>query len=330
MSITPNRGLPLMESSQAQPEVVYNAAMEILDVAETLEVEQSGDSPGVLAVTKIKFVGATVSGSAGVATVTVDPTSGGGGSPLTVDALTNVTLITFTGPAVSVAAGATGEAVVSIDTVSGGSSGGGNLSADTHPIFGDALDDEFEGTSLDGKWTQGNWSSTSLAFADGAIKITPPNDGGLHAIYQNISGSTWKVRAKLHMFDGATGAGDNMGIFVRNSSSGANYTFGPFGPSGNLLLLSASSFTTLVASVQNSFPSFWTTSDLIDYRYYEIENNGTNLIWRTSKTGVNGSFVQFNSTSLATFITTADQVGLAIDTNHSGTGLICDWFRRMA
>lgn len=125
MSVTPNRGLPLMEPSQAQPEVVFNDAMEILDTGTTLEVEHSGSSPGVRDVVKMKFVGATVTEeSGGVAVVTVDATSGGGGggSPLTVDTETDVTKITFEGAAVSVAPGATGEAVVTIDTVSGGGS----------------------------------------------------------------------------------------------------------------------------------------------------------------------------------------------------------------
>lgn len=80
MSTTPNRHLPLMEPSQAQPEVPYNAAMEILDVAESLEVEQSGDSPGVRGVTKIKFLGSTVTDEGGGSVlVTADATSGGGG-----------------------------------------------------------------------------------------------------------------------------------------------------------------------------------------------------------------------------------------------------------
>lgn len=122
MSTTPNRGITLMEPSQAQPEVVFNSAMETLDVGTSLEVEASGASPGVRDVVKMKFVGATVTEeSGGVAVVTVDPTSGGsGGSPLTVDTLTNTTKITFEGAAVSVAPGTAGEAVVTIDTVSGG------------------------------------------------------------------------------------------------------------------------------------------------------------------------------------------------------------------
>lgn len=89
MSTTPNLHLPLMEPSQAQPEVVYNAAMEILDAGGpggggSLEVEQSGASPGVLSVTKIIFSGPAVSVAAGPSTgdvvVTIDTVSGAGGS----------------------------------------------------------------------------------------------------------------------------------------------------------------------------------------------------------------------------------------------------------
>lgn len=81
MSTTPNRHLPLMESSQAQPEVVYNAAMEILDIGTSLEVESSGASPGVREVIKLKFIGASVTEeTGGVAVVTIDPTTGSGSS----------------------------------------------------------------------------------------------------------------------------------------------------------------------------------------------------------------------------------------------------------
>lgn len=125
MSVTPNRGLPLMEASQAQPEVVYNAAMHNLDAGENpLEVETSGASPGVTNVSKIKFVGATITEeTGGVAVVTIDGTSGGGGGSLEltdgVHDLTGVTKITVTGATVG------GSSAAATLTFSGGGSGGG-------------------------------------------------------------------------------------------------------------------------------------------------------------------------------------------------------------
>lgn len=111
MSVTPNRGIPLMEPSQSEPEVVYNAAMEVLDVAETLEVEQLGSSPGVRGVTKIKFSGASVTDlGGGMIEVTVDMVTGAGGGSLELTDgthdLTGVTKITVVGLTVGGTAGA--------------------------------------------------------------------------------------------------------------------------------------------------------------------------------------------------------------------------------
>lgn len=105
MTATPNLGIEYMESSQSQPEIIFNEAMNKIDAAvgdptsggSPLEVELQGSSPGV----------------------------------------ENVTKIIFDGPAASVAAGANpGEVVVTIDTVSGGSSGGGGGSGGV--LIGDA------------------------------------------------------------------------------------------------------------------------------------------------------------------------------------------------
>jgi hypothetical protein len=69
---TPNLGLPYIDPNQAQPEVKINEAWDLIDAfaGETghgggaIQVEEEGDSPPVSA-TKLKFIGATVTGESG-------------------------------------------------------------------------------------------------------------------------------------------------------------------------------------------------------------------------------------------------------------------------
>lgn len=350
MSVTPNRGLPLMESSQAQPEVDFNAAMEILDVAESLEVEQSGDSPGVRGVTKMVFSGASVTDNGdGSVTVAIDGTSGGGGGgSLTVDALTDITQITFTGPAVSVSAGGTGEAVVTIDTVSGGSGGGeGNLTPDTHPSVPDDSDDEFEGASLDTggtrrsgakAWSTVNFTGSSTSQARGALTLTTDvNGSGSRApryVVQPLSGSAWKYRAKFQtIFNGSNTNVAGLALF--ESATGKSITFG-------VLANPAFSVTGLVYSSLSAFNTalFVTTYDTHDtlttetaWRYWEIELASGTVHLRMSVTGLEGSFVELGTEAISSAFTTApDGIGFYGETVSASKAAVLNaaWFRRIA
>lgn len=344
MSVTPNKSLPLMEPSQSQPETVYNAAMEILDVTEALEVEQSGDSPGVLAVTKLKFVGATVAGSAGVATVTIDATSGGGGgSPLTVDTETNVTKITFTGPAVSVAPGATGEAIVTIDTVSGGSGGGGAaLSVDSYPTSPDATDDEMDGTigTLNAKWTWYHQNSATAVYnGQGALKfvgtINSAEDVGM--IGQPLpGGAAWRFRSKISVLN--TADFNNFGMYLHETGSGKILQYGMvhYSGAGQIWVETAGGFTSggsvPLQSTQTPLWPLGVGGPSLPL-YFEMELASGTLHFRHSITGLDGSFVEFYSVAQTTpFTTTPNVIGLGGYSFNASVALIgyCNWFRRKA
>lgn len=347
MSNTPKLGLPLMESSQSQPEVVYNEACEILDnLGASLEVEQSGDSPGVTQVTKLKFLGASVTEeSAGVAVVTVDATSGSG-SPLTVDALTNITKITFDGPAVSVAAGTTGEAVVTIDTISGGSGGGdSNLTPDSHPASPNDADDEFEGVSLDTAgtrragakaWSQVNFSGSSVSLAQGSIVcVGDGTAGSLHSIVQAITGTAWRVRAKFSALYGGTAV--SGGFIARESSSSKSVHAGELGNTGaspNTWIAYFSDDTTLTSNVNLTGCAgfFDVTTGTFHEIHHELELASGALHYRVSRSGVDGTFQQVASITLATAgLSAVDQIGLSFFGGvNAAPMLLCDWFRRVA
>lgn len=337
MSTTPNRHIPLMEPSQAQPEVVYNAAMEILDVAESLEVEQSGDSPGARGVTKIKFLGSTVTDEGGgVVLVTADSVSGGGGSLELTDGshdLTGVTKITVSG---AVVGGTAGAATL---TISGGGGGGSeNVTPDSHPASADAMDDEFEGTSLDAKWTWYHQNTASVAFEAGAVKFTATinasEDVGM--IGQPLpGGGAWRFRAKLSALTQASV--NNAGLYLHETGTGKILQFGllDLSGTGTIWVETASSFTGSGSIATSGAALLWPLG--LNYpstpAYFEIELASGTLHFRLSNTGYDGTFVEFYSVAQTTPFTTAPNViGLGGYSFNGSTPvrLYCDWFRRMA
>lgn len=354
MSVTPNRGLPLMEPSQSQPEAVFNEAMEILDTGTTLEVEHSGSSPGVRDVVKMKFVGATVTEeSGGVAVVTVDATSGGGGggSPLTVNTLTDITKITLGGAAVSVDAGATGEAVVTIDTVSGGGGGGsgGNVTPDSHPESPMDADDEFEGTTLDTggtrragaeAWSWVNQNGATAVLDAGSLVLTEHINSAadVNFIVQSIttSSTAWRYRSKLSEL--LAQQYNNGGIILRESSTGKLCNFGlvNYGGALGMWVEYASNETgTPTLGSEGALAGAWPFGITLPSSqiYLEVELASGTIHFRWSPTGFDGSFAEFYSAAQTTFFTTTpNQIGLGgYSFNASVAGvLFVDWFRQMA
>lgn len=301
MSVTPNRGLTLMEPSQAQPEIVFNENMQILD----------------------------------------DPTSGGGGGgSLTVDTLTAITKITFSGPAVSVAPGVTGEAVVTVDTISGGSGGGAsNITPDTHPFAPDAMDDEFEGTTLDAKWTWYHQNTASVSFEQGAVKFVGTINGSedVALIGQPLpGGGPWRFRAKLSALTRASA--NNVGVYLHETGSGKIVEYGLINLTGTptLWVENAASFTAGGAiSFSAGLSALWPLG--VSYpttpMYFEIELASGTLHFRLSNTGYEGTFVEVYSVTQTTlFTTTPNVIGLGGYSFNGSTPseMFCDWFRRMA
>lgn len=338
MSTTPNRHIPLMEPSQAQPEVVYNAAMEILDT-ESLEVEQSGDSPGARGVTKIKFLGSTVTDEGGgVVLVTADSVSGGGGSLELTDGshdLTGVTKITVSG---AVVGGTAGAATL---TISGGGGGGGssNVTPNTHPASPDTIDDEGEGTpgTLDAKWTTYNFSGATAVYNEqGAIVLTAPAASGVNCRYigQPLTGSAWRVRCAVDIQMSASL--HNAGILAYESATGKvmrmtiyNNTGVPTYQVTALTSLSGSGAFTTSGTI--GLPIALSTCQKV---YMELELASGVLHARFSTSGYDGTFNELGTPVNVTdaFTTGSNVIGIFAESQSAGNPMSAwfDWFRRMA
>jgi len=333
---TPNLDLKYLDPSQSQPEVKINDAWDKIDAAVgTIAVSDLSSPPIVGHAIEIQFVGATVTHeTGGRARVEIDSAgSGGGGSPLTVTdgthTVTDVTEIDFSFGGIVTDLGG-GVAQVYIDPVSGGGSGSANITPDTHPAPPNTLDDEMEGTSLDAKWTWRNQGSTTAVFANGSIILGGVTDGLIHGITQVAPGSTpYTIETKVAIAAASQGSGTGIGLYVRNSS-GNLYAYLLDSASGPLVCYAFNSPTSFNGALFSSATIPFSTFNTTDWVYMQIVNDGTNLKFNASLTGVPGSYQQIGTVALATFIGAVSDVGLVVNINVAGAVGIADWFRRTA
>lgn len=228
----------------------------------------------------------------------------------------------------------------------GGGSSDANVTPDTHPASQSVNDDEFEtGSSIDTTGarfsgaTPWAWRNQGAATAvvhpeQGALVLTTPTAVGvnLRLVEQAISGSTWRIRAKIVGFKGTNVDFAFGGITVANSGSGKTGTWMIQRSSSSVTLqLNRYNSATSQAAGEAGVAPFDTVPRHNDTFYLEIEQTATQLIYRYSFYGVDDTFVDYITENLATFFTSIDRVGLIVSTgNGSSASLIVDWFRKVA
>jgi hypothetical protein len=350
---TTNLDLQYLDPSQAEPEVKVNDAWNKIDAAVGLaagvEVSQSGDSPSgnVKAVKRIKFVGATVTEETdSVAVVTIESGGGsdgdggsseGGSSPVDVtDGTTtvdNITAIHFTSGATVTASGSVAEVAIA-----GGDGGGtatflnGNVTPDSHPASPTARDDEFEGTTLDPKWTERSTVGTvGYSIESGSLVMT----GASGSVNTNntitqpiaVTGSPWRFRTKqrlISLLDSTF-----TGIWIGIASTGDGYYFGRYtGETAYMLVNNQSAYVGVSpTSTTAVFGSSATSGYLAPELYLDVRFDGTDFIFSVSADGV--VFADVITLAASGFV--ADSVGLfggTIAASSALTGSVSyDWFR---
>lgn len=350
---TPNLSLPELAASQSQPHVTLNAALRRLDALVQLTVTSISDAPpGSPADGDRYIVGSSPSGAwvghehevaayIGTAWVFWVPDTGwlafvkslalayvyGAGSPLGWEPLV---------------------------PEGGGGGGGGDgdsswVTPDSPPATADAKDDEFNGTTLDAKWTaDATYSSGGAVVASsvnkGAFVIEMGTAAYSRAWTQAVSGSAWKFRMKVQIvvqpaatigFDSAvTGASVFFNLFAAKNSTTKG--FGPYvGYNDNGIRLGymtrtgatrgSSTYETNNALVAGTLAAFGS--------YLELEYDGTNFYARHSLSGQDGTFVTFASPLLsAHVISEPDKIGFCLSNEATARKMffIIDWFRKVA
>lgn len=216
---------------------------------------------------------------------------------------------------------------------SGGSSSA-NITPDTHPAIATAWDDEFEGATLDPKWTWINQGSNTATLAAGSLILTTTNgtQDNNSGIVQSISGTfdvsakiastAYNVDARANMYVGLGGSGKLYSFgWYRNSGTPEFYVNAYPSPTGS----TASSTLFAGAGIETVGGRMWF--------YYRIKYDGTNIVFYISLNGV--VWNQLQSVTAASYLGSAPSaVGLSTScsliTVTAGLPAIVDWFRRTA
>jgi hypothetical protein len=203
--------------------------------------------------------------------------------------------------------------------------------ADTPPATPNAIDDEFAGNSLNGKWAWVNQSDASASVANGALRLSSATgDRVWSLLLQSAPAAPWTIAAKFRM-QGALADFTSAGIAVRNSASGAHANVGLYFKStdpggGGIELQEYSDLTTYVADIAIARFGF-----IHPGIYMKLVNDGTNLNSFYSLDGI--TYTQVAQTAIATVLGAVNQFGLSVwSINGGGSSfdLIVDWFRRLA
>jgi hypothetical protein len=196
------------------------------------------------------------------------------------------------------------------------------LGPDEPPFAPNAIDDEFDGSSLDGKWTWLDQGGMTAEVYGGYLKLAIiENSNRIRGIYQSAPSGAWTIRSKLIQDETVTNV--YLSMFAADSTTGV--------VRGASLQSSNTGFiTALKYATPSSSAGTWTggssTTKHRGYGYVELVWNETTLTARGSWDGV--SWVQIAQETPATAPTI---VGL-------GSGNITGayrysriaWFRRVA
>jgi hypothetical protein len=101
----------------------------------------------------------------------------------------------------------------------GGGSGGSAV--DEPPETPDPMDDEFEGVSLDPKWSWVNQGGATAVVQNGQLELTAPANSGnqVRILVQTLPAGSWEFRAKMAV-SGALANYRNNGLALRETSTG--------------------------------------------------------------------------------------------------------------
>lgn len=221
---------------------------------------------------------------------------------------------------------------------SGGSGGGAFVyPIDKPPASADAADDEFADSSFDtALWTWRNQgAATATQDGDGWLKLLAPASATTshRIIEQPVAAATWKFRTKLVLGFASEVNFAYAGFVVVNNTSGRLLFCGLIYNGGYMPIMQRwTSATEFSANVATS------NTDLMYSRipwYLEVENNATNIIFRISPTGFDGTFRQLASDPIASFLTAAggsvDRIGLTVNSQNNAIAIgNYDWFRRIS
>jgi hypothetical protein len=209
----------------------------------------------------------------------------------------------------------------------------GNL-VDSLPSNPTPWDDEFDGNTLNPKWTIWNQQAgQTITVANSHITfVTPANyQARIFSIIQPAPSGNWKFRAKM-AFDCSTWNFLSVGLIGRRITGSDRSKYG-----GSMF---HSTYGAQCFYSMNIAGTSYNSDDHGGYRhesaifYLEMEYEGTNIIWRMSQSG--SYYFQAYSYPISSWINGAPEwVGINChpycETNNANWGgtVSVDWFRKV-
>lgn len=206
------------------------------------------------------------------------------------------------------------------------------INPDKPPSSANSMDDEFNDTALDAKWTVWNQLPGQAITEQGNV-LTMQSPSSIQsrvlAITQPAPGGTWKFRAKMYL-ESPTWNYFGFGLLTRRETGGDKTL------QVGQLWHQSNNGDSLWAIYLNG-TTYSSEADLYNIHanpmYLEVEYDGTNIIWRHSTSGV--YYSKFYSAVATSAIGGAPEtVGIYLhpwgDGNPNWGGIVSiDWFRRV-
>lgn len=196
---------------------------------------------------------------------------------------------------------------------------------DIVPSSPTSYDDEFNGSTLNSAWTWLQQGAATATIASSCIALLGDSSAAyLRGVYKAVPGTTpWEFAAGFQL-DGGFGNYILAGLMLYESSTGKQMWWGPTFDTGFTPVLG---WGTTGASVNNYAYTGPLSSVTNSKVYCKVRNDGTNLIFSYSVTGV--SYYAAYTVPLTTHFTTApNNIGLGIAAYGANAVLVSDWFRR--
>lgn len=202
-----------------------------------------------------------------------------------------------------------------------------SMAPDWPPASPTAYDDEFTGGSLSGIWSWQNQGSATVTLGSsyGMLYLPPASGDNQRGIFQtSLPATPWAFTAKLSM--GITYANYALaGMALSDGTKIVTFGFGTNGSSG-LVVATQTSLTSGFSFVAGPF-----SAPVPAIVYLQILNDGTNLTYSISPSGVPGSFIAIYVAGRTAFFSSGPtKIGLSGESNNSTWPIYlgCDWFRR--
>ncbi len=190
------------------------------------------------------------------------------------------------------------------------------------------LDENFDAPTLDTRWTPVAVGTGTISVFNSNLVISSPSQGAANrccGVQTRVGPDKFRFRMKLH---GSVLNGNfpGYGPFFRRSSNGyINW----------LLHISHSSYawSDLLGVGFTNYTTYSTEWQAMRayglWRYWEIESDGTNVVYRISRNGWHYWLV--SSQPYATFLGGApDEIGIAVHPYSQPVSVSCDWIKRVA